>query len=196
MFFRVKFIEGLPPCISGPDAPGRFQRSNFDTLVLKVCDRMSAQKEGSGKFRAATASVEKQWLTCPRCTGPHRERDCTQRRCFKAPRPDKYSSNGQSSVCFCCKRPEHFGWRGLQTSRSVNLAVIRKDSVVWGNPPSPGDLVVIGASAPVTSTLGVLVTAGRFSSREMPVVTVLLGCLSFHQPPGLSLSCLSSSDLG
>ena len=54
------------------------------------------------------------------------------------------------------------------------MGLSRKDSVAWGNPISHGDLVVIGASAPVTSTLGVLVAAGRLSSREMPVVTAMV----------------------
>ena len=75
MFFRAKFIEDLPLSIHkwALMLPDVFT-SDFDT-----------QKAASGKSRAAVASVKKQGLTCPRCSGPHRVRDCTQRRCFKAP---------------------------------------------------------------------------------------------------------------
>ena len=178
MIFRVKFIEGLPPSIHNwsvmlPDV----YTSDFDTLMPKVRDRMSAQKAASGKLRAATASVKKQGLTYPRCTGSQRVRDF----------PHWPSSCGKSSVWFCCKRRGCFAWDcPLKHSWPVSLS--RKDSVAWGNLLSPGYLVVIGISAPVTSIPGVLVVAGRLSSREMPVITTMVN--------GRSVSCLVDSGNG
>ena len=58
----------------------------------------------------------------------------------------------------------------------MNLS--RKNSVAWGNPLSPGDIVAIGASTPVTSTLGELVTAGCLSSCEMSFVTAMVNSQS------------------
>lgn len=111
MIFRVKFLEGLPSSIHRwavmlPEV----YTSDFDSLLSKVRDRLSAQRaatshasDGRAKV-AAASSGKKSGLVCPRCTGPHRVRDCTQtRRKAKAVPP-----SSRESLCFRCKRPGHF----------------------------------------------------------------------------------------
>ena len=89
-FFRMKFIESLPPSIyEWVLMPPDVYTSDFNTLVSKVRGRISAQKEASVKFRAAAASVKEQGLTCPRCTVPNCVRVCTLKRGLNALRLDK-----------------------------------------------------------------------------------------------------------
>ena len=64
----------------------------------------------------------------------------------------------------------------------------RKDSAVLNSKLSPGDLVVVGANVPTKGTLGVLMAAGRLSSREMPVVKAIV--------KGQSVLCLVDTGSG
>ena len=54
------------------------------------------------------------------------------------------------------------------------MSLSSKDSVARGNILSSRDLVIIGASALVTSTLVELLAADGLSSREIPVVTAMV----------------------
>ena len=113
MVFRIKFLEGLLPSIHKwavmlPEA----YTSDFDTLLSKVRDRLSAQRaasgqSGSGQTTRVAAASKRQGLVCPRCQGPHRVRDCTQRRRSKASMSGTPSSSSRN-LCFNCKKPGHF----------------------------------------------------------------------------------------
>ena len=63
-----------------------------------------------------------------------------------------------------------------------------KDSAALSSKLSPGDLVVVGANTPIKGTLGVLLAAGRLSSREMPVVKAIVN--------GQSVLCLVDTGSG
>ena len=113
MIFRVKFLENLSPSIHKwavmlPEV----YTSDFDCLLSKVRDRLSAQRAADGQTSAtskpqAAAASKKQGLSCPRCKGPHRVRDCTMVR-RKATIKGKSSSSAKELLCFICKRPGHF----------------------------------------------------------------------------------------
>lgn len=114
--FRVKFVEGLPPsmrkwAVMLPDV----YTSDFDTLLSKVRDRVSAQKAADGigrkvKPKVVAASSGKQGtLKCPRCTGPHRVRDCTQqRRRTGAAGAGGKPPSAAGSCCFQCGKRGHY----------------------------------------------------------------------------------------
>ena len=106
MFFRVKFLEGLPPqtyrwAVMLPEA----YTADFDTLVSMVRDRMSSCRAATGPTRAkpasASASTRHGGLSCPRCGGTHFVRNCTQKR-------SAAFSRGNRGMCFSCKKKGHF----------------------------------------------------------------------------------------
>ena len=78
--------------------------------------------------------------------------------------------------------PAGFPQEGSERRIAPSMILSGKDSVAWGYPLNPEDFVVIGASAPVTSTLGILVAAGRLSSRKNPVAMAMVN--------GYSVLCL------
>ena len=107
--FRVKFIDGLPPSLhKWAVVLPEVYTSEFDDLLSKVRDRLSALKAVGSKATRTAASAAKRkqgsGLACPRCTGPHRVRDCTQKKGGKAFRRPPAAKQ----TCFNCGRPGHF----------------------------------------------------------------------------------------
>lgn len=111
--FRVKFVMGLTPQLQkwAIVLPGVYSLE-FGTLVSRVRDRRSALKSAErcdSKVKSSAAAVSGTQgfaKRCPRCTGPHRVRDCTQTRKRSVGRKGKSSSN--TGECYRCKRPGHF----------------------------------------------------------------------------------------
>lgn len=123
MAFRLKFYEGLPTSVyEAAVARDDAYSGDFDTIVSKVQDSLSAQKVAAGRSRrnssrsaSLTASGQQAGsskITCYRCGGPHRVKDCrqkqgstpvTKRKPMKASTTDKSGSN-----CFACGEQGHF----------------------------------------------------------------------------------------
>ena len=140
MFFRVKFLEGLPSsthkwAVMLPEV----YTSDFDKLLSKVRDRLSAQRAATGhannsKTNVVAAASKKPGLVCPRCTGPHRVRDCTQSRRKAKAVPS--SSSKKDSLCFRCKKPGHFARDCQEPAAAAAGSGFHEEGVARGTTPS------------------------------------------------------------
>jgi len=143
-FFRVAFLEGLPSSVHKwavmlPDA----YSMEFELLVSKVRDRMSAQRAANGHKASASAaaaatatSSKKQGLACPRCSGPHRVRDCTQLRRRRAAKW-KPPVVGR---CYQCEKPGHYARDCPVSARVATVSHFQEEDVVRGTASSDSEM--------------------------------------------------------
>ena len=136
--FTVKFLEDLPQSIHkwAVMLPEVYDLP-FEDLVSKVRDRLSAHRaadrRGNPFVAASAAPKRKQGLQCPRCTGPHRVKDCTQTR-----RRGMGKTSASKLVCFRCRKAGHM-------ARDCPETVVAATS--GGEPCFPGEDVERGTTS-------------------------------------------------
>ena len=129
--FIVKFLEDLPQAIHkwAVMVPEVYDLP-FEDLVSKVPDWLSAHRaadrRGNPFVAVSAAPKRKQRLQCPRSTGPHRVKDCTQTR-----RRGMGKTSTSKLVCFRCRKAEHLARDCPETVVAATTGG-EPHSVTWG----------------------------------------------------------------